>query len=158
MRRIIHGAGRLFENVAVVFLFVLMLSVAAQIIMRNFLNSGSAVIEELSRFSLISAVFLMIPVLTLNRKQIVVDVLLMRLPVSVRRIFDFLIDLVCVAFGVFIICAIALIMEQNWSVRAPAMRMPNVLFYFPVFIGTAFFTIASVYDLSRIVGAEGDEK
>jgi TRAP-type transport system small permease protein len=158
MRRIIHGAGRLFENVAVVFLFVLILSVAVQVIMRNFLNSGSAVIEELARFSLISTVFLMIPVLTLNKKQIVVDVVLMHLTPAARKVCDLVVDILCAAFGVFIMCAIALIMEKNWSVRTPAMRLPNAVLYLPVFLGIAFFTIASIYDVSRVVAVKGDEK
>jgi TRAP-type transport system small permease protein len=155
MGRVILGTGRLYESVSVVFLFVLILSVAVQIVMRNFFDSGSAALEELARFSLISGVFLMIPALTLAKKQIVVDVVLMHLPAYLRRILDLVIDLICAAFGVFILCAIALIMEQNWSVRTPAMRLPNAIFYLPVFLGMVLFTLASLYDFARILKGEG---
>jgi TRAP-type C4-dicarboxylate transport system permease small subunit len=147
-----------FGNASIVFLFVLILSVAVQIVMRNMFSSGSAVIEELARFSLIASVFLMIPVLTLEKKQIIVDIVLMHLPASLRRLFDLVIHLVDAAFGVFILYAISLIMENNWNVQTPAMRMPNAVFYLPVFLGIALFTIDSVYNFACILKREGEVK
>ncbi|HCM28626.1 MAG: hypothetical protein A2Z99_19335 [Treponema sp. GWB1_62_6] len=158
MRRFIHGASRIFENTAVVFLFALILSVGIQIVMRNVFSAGSAVIEELSRFSLIAAVFLMIPVLTIEKKQIIVDLVLTRLPASVRRVFDLAIQLISACLGLFILYAILLIMEKNWSVRTPAIRMPNALFYLPVFLGIALFVIGSADNFMRALTGKGAEK
>ncbi len=54
----------LYEFFGIIFLLMLFLSVLIQIVMRNIFNSGSIQLEELARFSLVSLVFLMIPVLT----------------------------------------------------------------------------------------------
>jgi TRAP-type transport system small permease protein len=158
MRRIVQRMNDFSGNTSIAFFLVLILSVAIQIVMRNVFSSGSAVIEELARFSLIASVFLMIPVLTLEKKQIIVDVVLMHLPASVRRLFDLAIHLIDAAFGIFILYAILLIMENNWNVQTPAMRLPNAVFYLPVFLGIALFTIDSVYHFASILKREGDGK
>jgi len=145
MKRVMHTLGAWYSNVSVFFFAVLFLSVLAQIIMRNMFNSGSAFIEELSRFSLVSSVFLMIPVLTLRGQQIVVDILLNLVPAGARRRLDSVLALIGASFGIFILYAIALIMKNNWNVRTPAMRMPNVLFYLPVFLGILFFIASSLH-------------
>jgi len=133
------------QNISVVFLITLFLSVATQIVMRNVFNAGSIVIEELARFSLVSLVFLMIPVLTIEKKQIVVDIVLLYLPASIRKIFDLFIHVLSAGFSVFILVAIARIMERNWNVRTPALRMPNAVFYLPVAAGILFTLIGSLY-------------
>ncbi|HEY9053659.1 MAG TPA: TRAP transporter small permease subunit [Rectinemataceae bacterium] len=133
------------ESIAIAFLLVLILSVGTQIVMRNLFNSGSIVIEELARFSLVSLVFLMIPVLTFGKKQIVVDIVLMYLPKKIRKVFDLVIHLVGAAFSVFILVAIAMIMRRNWNIRTPAMRMPNIIFYLPVAAGIVFTLAGSLW-------------
>lgn len=137
--------SKILQSLAIVFLLVLMLSIVIQIIMRNIFDAGSIVLEELARFSLVSLVFLMIPVLTIEKKQIVVDIVLMYLPHGVRKAFDLIIQVLSSAFSVFILIAISLIMRKNWNVRTPAMRMPNAIFYLPVAIGILFNLIASCW-------------
>ena len=137
--------SKVLQSSAIVFLIVLIFSIVIQIIMRNVFNAGSVVLEELARFSLVSLVFLMIPALTIERKQIVVDIILMRLPRGVRSVFDIVIHLFSCGFSVFILIAIALIMEKNWNVRTPAMRLPNAIFYLPVALGILFNLIASLW-------------
>jgi len=139
-----------FQNVAVVFLITLFLSVAIQIVMRNVFNAGSVVLEELARFSLVSLVFLMIPVLTIEKKQIIVDIVLLYLPASARKVFDVFIQIVSAGFSVFVLVAIAKIMENNWNVKTPAIHMPNAIFYFPVATGILFTLIGSLYHLTKI--------
>lgn len=140
-----------FQNLAVVFLITLFLSVAIQIVMRNIFNAGSVVLEELARFSLVSLVFLMIPVLTIEKKQIIVDIVLIYLPASIRKVFDVFIHVLSAGFSVFILIAIAKIMENNWNVRTPAIRMPNAVFYLPVATGILFTLIGSLYQLTKIL-------
>ncbi|MFA5852853.1 MAG: TRAP transporter small permease subunit [Spirochaetales bacterium] len=140
-----------FQNVAVVFLITLFFSVAAQIVLRNVFDAGSSILEELARFSLVSLVFLMIPVLTIEKKQIIVDIVLLYLPASVRRIFDLFIQILSAGFSVFILLAIAKIMERNWNVQTPAIRMPNAVFYFPVAVGILFTLIGSLYHFVKIL-------
>lgn len=160
MRRIIHGAGRLFENAAIAFLATLVFSIGAQIVMRNLFSSGSVALEELARFSLVSAVFLMVPVLALRRQHIIVDIILLQLPPGARRIFDLAIQAVCAAFGIFVLYAIYMIMQRNWNIRTPAMRMPNALFYLPVILGMLLYTFGSAsnfIDAMKGAPAGGEE-
>jgi len=141
----VQKLGKVLQASAIAFLVILILSIVIQIIMRNIFNAGSIVLEELARFSLVSLVFLMIPVLTIERKQIVVDIILMHLPRGARSVFDIVIHLLSSGFSVFILIAISLIMKKNWNVKTPAMRMPNALFYLPVALGILFNLLASLW-------------
>jgi len=144
MKRILKALSGLFENLSVAFLVVLSFCVFAQIILRNFFSMGSSVLEELGRFSLVSLVFLMIPVLTERKQQIVVDFVISRLPARARRVMDVLIRLVCLAVSAFLIVAISRIMVMNYNVRTAAIKMPNYIFYIPIVAGLAFDALASI--------------
>jgi C4-dicarboxylate transporter DctQ subunit len=155
MRRFVRTLCDVYQKLSVAFLAALCLSVFAQIILRNVFSAGSVVLEELARFSLVSLVFLMIPSLTINKQQIIVDFVVNKLPGAARRIVEVLAQLLSIASSVFLIFAIALIMERNWSIRTPAMRMPNYLFYLPVALGIALNVFAA---LDRMIGAFADRE
>jgi TRAP-type C4-dicarboxylate transport system permease small subunit len=123
MRTIINKTQKAFEDISMVFLLVLFASVFIQIVMRNFFSSGSVVLEELARFCLVSLVFLMVPVLVVDRQHIIVDILLVRLAPKVRRIFSICIEASSIALAIFLLFAIKQVMDRNWSVRTPAMRI-----------------------------------
>lgn len=144
MKRTLKALSGLFENLSVAFLVVMSVCVFAQIILRNFFSMGSSIIEELGRFSLVSLVFLMIPVLTVRKQQIVVDFVLARLPASARRIMDALIRLACLAISAFLLVAISRIMVMNYNVRTAALKMPNYIFYIPIVAGLALDAVASI--------------
>ena len=146
-----RSVGKVFESLAILFLATLIVSVAAQILLRNLFSIGSVVLEELARVSLVSLVFLMVPVLTIEKKQIVVDIVLLRLTVRVRRIFDLATHLIGCTFSAFILVAISLIMRRNWNVMTPALRMPNAIFYLPVAAGLALNLCASLWHIYRTV-------
>lgn len=147
MKSMLRGLGRIYEAVSIVFLAILCLSVSIQIIMRNVFSAGSIVLEELARFSLVTLVFLMIPVLAVYRKHIMVDFFLLRFPARMRRLIDAVIQILSAAATIFLLMAIAKIMERNWNVRTPAMRMPNVIFYTPVALGLLFTLLACIANL-----------
>lgn len=144
MRRIVRALCGTFENLAVAFIAILCLSVFIQIIMRNFFSAGSIVLEELARFSLVSLVFLMVPVLTIKKQQIIVDFVLNQLSAPLRKYFDLVIQVLCAACSVFLILAISRIMVMNYNVRTAAMKMPNWLFYLPVALGLALNVLGSL--------------
>ena len=144
MKRILRAVSGIFENLSVVFLATLCLSVFTQIIMRNFFSAGSIILEELARFSLVSLVFLMIPVLTIGKQHIIVDFVLNKLPVPARKLFDLVIQILCMATSAFLIVAISRIMVMNYNVRTAALKMPNWLFYLPVALGLALNVMGSL--------------
>ncbi len=158
MRRIVRVLCDTFESIAIVFLVVLCLSVFIQIIMRNFFASGSIVLEELARFSLVSLVFLMIPVLTVRKQHIIVDFVLNMLAVPVRKGFDLVIQIVIGAGSIFLIIAISRIMVMNYNVRTAALRMPNYIFYLPVALGLLFNVVASLDNFITTIKGKGAVK
>ncbi len=134
----------LYELLGILFLMMLFLSVLIQIVMRNIFNSGSIQLEELARFSLVSLVFLMIPVLTWKNQQIIVDIVVLYLPERVKRWFSAITQLLVMVFGMYVLYAIVTIMEFNWNVRTPALAMPNVVFYIPITLGVLAMCIFSL--------------
>lgn len=156
MHNILKKITEVFRGTAILFLLMLFSSVFIQIIMRNIFHMGSIKLEELARFSLVSLVFLMIPVLTFEGKHIIVDILLVHLKGKIKRYFDGIIQLACGAFGIFILVAIATIMERNWSVKTPALEMPNVIFYLPITLGMLFMVVGSLYNAVVVFTKKGE--
>ncbi len=134
----------LYELLGILFLLMLFLSVLIQIVMRNIFNSGSIQLEELARFSLVSLVFLMIPVLTWRGQHIIVDIVILYLPERLKRWFSAITQLLVMVFGLYVLNAIVTIMEFNWNVRTPALAMPNAVFYIPITLGVLAMCIFSL--------------
>lgn len=156
MYNILKKITEFFRGTAIVFLLVLFSSVFIQIIMRNIFQMGSIKLEELARFSLVSLVFLMVPVLTFEGKHIIVDIVLVYLKGKARTYLDGIIQLACGAFGVFIIVGISTIMKRNWNVRTPAIGMTNLVFYLPITLGMIFMVVGSLYNTVVIFTKKGE--
>jgi TRAP-type C4-dicarboxylate transport system permease small subunit len=144
MNKILQKVSKAYQFVAIVFLLTLFISVFIQIIMRNFFNSGSIQLEELARFSMISLVFITIPILTLESKHIVVDFLISHFSKRIQRWISVITQLLVTFFGLYILNAIASIMQRNWNVRTPGLNMPNILFYLPIIFGILAMTVFSL--------------
>jgi TRAP-type C4-dicarboxylate transport system permease small subunit len=158
MSKVLKTTSRIFEGLSLVFLLSVFFCVFVQIIMRNFFSSGSIVLEELARISLVSLVFLMIPVLSLDGQHIIVDILTARLKGSVRRISNLIVQVLCTGFSVFLLVAIAQVLQRNWNVRTSAMRMPNIILYIPIVLGLLFMGIASIHLFITIFKTKEEKK
>lgn len=144
MNKILKKVDKAYQAIAVGFILTLFVTIFLQIILRNFFNSGSVHLEELARYSMVSLVFITIPVLTFRNGHIVVDFIPLRLPAKVQRWIAVVNNLLVMFFGVYILAAIVSIMQRNWNVRTPGLNMPNALFYLPVFLGILAMTIVSL--------------
>jgi len=145
MKKILKISGQIMEDLSIVLLVILFLSVFVQIIMRNFFSTGSVILEELARLCLVSLVFMMIPVLFLDKQQIIVDILIARVSPKIRRVMELIVYFLSTALTVFLLVAISQVMERNWNVRTPAIRMPNIIFYIPIVLGLVCTLGACVY-------------
>jgi TRAP-type C4-dicarboxylate transport system permease small subunit len=145
MKKILKISGQIMEDLSIVLLVILFLSVFAQIIMRNFFSTGSVILEELARLCLVSLVFMMIPVLFLDKQQIIVDILIARVSPKIRRVMELIVHFLSSALTVFLLVAISQVMKRNWNVRTPAIRMPNIIFYIPIVLGLVCTLGACVY-------------
>lgn len=151
MHKTLKKISFFYQALAFIFLLVLFVSVLIQVVMRNVFNAGSIHLEELARVSLVSMVFLMIPVLVFEGKHIIVDIVIIYLPKAVCRWLKAGTDFLVALFGIYILNAIATIMERNWDVRTPALAIPNVVFYIPVTLGILGMCIFSLNDIYEFI-------
>ncbi len=158
MKKILKISGQIMEDLSIVLLVILFLSVFAQIIMRNFFSTGSVILEELARLCLISLVFMMIPILFIDKQHIIVDILIARVSVKLRRIMELIVYFLSSALMVFLLVAISQVMERNWNVRTPAIRMPNIVFYIPIVLGLVFSLGACMYHFVMIFARKEEGK
>jgi len=86
----------------------------------------------------------MIPVLTYEKRHIIVDIVLLYLPKQAKKWVSVVTQLLVMCFGIYVLWAIATIMERNWSVRTPALNMPNIVFYIPITLGILAMTVLSL--------------
>jgi TRAP-type C4-dicarboxylate transport system permease small subunit len=100
----------------------------------------------------------MIPVLSLDGQHIIVDILTARLKGSVRRISNLIVQVLCTGFSVFLLVAIAQVLQRNWNVRTSAMRMPNIILYIPIVLGLLFMGIASIHLFITIFKTKEEKK
>jgi TRAP-type transport system small permease protein len=150
MKKILKISGQIMEDLSIVLLVILFVSVFAQIIMRNFFSTGSVILEELARLCLVSLVFMMIPVLFIDKQHIIVDILIARVSIKFRRIMELIVYFLSSALMVFLLVAISQVMERNWNVRTPAIRMPNIVFYIPIVLGLVCSLGACMYHFTMI--------
>ncbi|HPX29122.1 MAG TPA: TRAP transporter small permease [Sphaerochaeta sp.] len=149
MDKILKKVSFFYQALAFIFLLALFTSVLIQIVMRNIFNAGSIHLEELARLSLVSMVFLMIPVLFFEGKHIIVDIVTTYLPKAFYRWLKAGTDFLVVLFGIYILNAIATIMERNWNVRTPALAIPNAVFYIPITLGILGMCVFSLNDIYK---------
>ena len=81
--------------------------------------------------------------IALKRNQhIRIDFLLLKLPEKAKTIFLWLLDILCLLFCIGLIYGIYLMMEASIHMRSPAIEIPLVYYYLPLFIG---FVMMAVY-------------
>jgi len=157
MKKFLNVLCSFIEKTAVVYLVLLFLAVLTQIIMRNIFNKGSAFIEEFSRYCSVSAVFLMIPVIAAKKAHIIVDMFVNLLPEKRRKPFSVFSAALSGAFMLFLLYSISKVMEMNWNVRTPGMRMLNVVYYISITVGIAAACFVWFFEMFENLTAKGDK-
>ena len=113
MEKVTKKICGIFERGAILSLLIMFLSIFFQIILRNFFNKGSVQIEELARFSSVTLVFLMIPVLAYENGHIAVDMIIERFSPKVQYYFNVTIQVLGLSFMIFLDFTLTKIMELN---------------------------------------------
>jgi TRAP-type C4-dicarboxylate transport system permease small subunit len=80
-------------------------------------------------------------------QHIRIDFLLLKMPEKAKNAFLWLLDLLCLPFCIGLIYGSYLMMDASVHMRSPAMEIPLVYYYLPLFIG---FVMMSVYLLISI--------
>jgi TRAP-type C4-dicarboxylate transport system permease small subunit len=97
----------------------------------------------------------MTPVLIITRGHIIVDIITSRLTDSRARIVEVFVQALTLGLAVFLLLSVRQVMDMNWSVRTPAMRMPNYIMYIPIVLGLVYMAGSSLlYMIDAIRGRE----
>ena len=151
--KILTALINIFEKFAVFSLFGISAVIFAQILLRNFFSIGFPWADELSRFLHIALIFLTVPILYRERIIFKIDILIERLPASVQNVVGAFTSLACVAFSLVFLFSFVEFMRASWDIPTPALRMPNLFFFFSVFLGILMFLFTSlekfIYDISK---------
>jgi len=133
-----------YEKIAIISLFGISAVIFFQILLRNFFSIGFPWADELSRFLHITLIFLTVPILYRERIIFKIDIFIDRLPEKMQTAAGALTSLVCVAFSLVFISSFFAFMNVSWDVPTPALRMPNLFFFFSVCLGMIVFLFAAL--------------
>jgi len=154
--RILTAFIQIIEIVATFSLFGISAIIFAQILLRNLLSIGFPWADELSRFLHITLIFLTVPILYRERIIFKIDIFVELLPARMQTVVGAFTSLVCVAFSLIFLFSFGEFMRGSWDVPSPALRMPNLLFFFGAFLGILMFLLTSleklIYDLGKKAG------
>jgi TRAP-type C4-dicarboxylate transport system permease small subunit len=154
--KILTGLVKIFEKIAVFSLFGISAVIFAQILLRNFFSIGFPWADELSRFLHIALIFLTVPILYRERIIFKIDIFVERLPARTQTVVGAFTSLVCVAFSVIFLFSFVQFMRASWDVPTPALRMPNLFFFFSVCLGILLFLFTSlekfIYEIGKRAG------
>lgn len=154
--KILTGLVKIFEKIAVFSLFGISAVIFAQILLRNFFSIGFPWADELSRFLHIALIFLTVPILYRERIIFKIDIFVERLPARMQTVVGAFTSLVCVAFSLIFLFSFVEFMRASWDVPTPALRMPNLFFFFSVCLGILLFLFTSlekfIYEIGKRAG------
>ncbi|HTX52657.1 MAG TPA: TRAP transporter small permease subunit [Candidatus Baltobacteraceae bacterium] len=145
----IAKAARLAETGSIVCLFAIAVLVFAQLALRNLFSLAYASIDELARMAHIYLVFLLVPLVFLERSHVNIELVTMYAPEGVRRVLDIAITVLMALFSLIFLVSDYLFLAKSGNVPTPAMGMPNVFFFSGAYIGMALLFLAAC---QRLIG------
>lgn len=141
------------EKIALAALFVMTSLIITQMVGRELFNLGLPSVEELARWSGLCLVYLATPFLFLQGRHVNVDLFQTRLGGGLRKLVDLLIETLTVFFGLAFLIGGYFFMQRAGGFSTPALGMPNLVFYAPVFLGMALSLLAGLVRLARVAAA-----
>ncbi len=144
LARLWSGVDRTVEVfVALVFLGIVLVG-GMQVFSRFFLNASLSWSEEFQKFGHIWIVFLAIPVAYRRGAHIYMDVLRLKFPKKLARVFDLFVDLIWAGFAVAIIVLTWKITKVAAFQTSPGLGIPMSFPYFGVFGGGIYLLLVSL--------------
>ena len=130
---------RILHDAASVVLFVMFVLCILQVVFRFVLKISAPWTEEFARFSYITLVFLMLPVLESNNDQLKVMYFLDKVPYKGRVVIYWFITILNVLFLLIVVCGSFLLATNSTIVKfasTPWLKVNHQ--YFPILIGSFF--------------------
>ncbi len=122
------------------------------VVLRYFFNSGWEWAEEAARYAIVWIVFLGGSICARKGMHLAVDALAVRLPAERQRLLAMLVNLLCVAFCVFLVAAGLDMVElaRDTDQITPGLGMPIYYVYLAIPTGGALMAIRFAQDLYRV--------
>ena len=139
------------ETVAIAALLAMAALVVMQVIARDGLHLGLAWADELARYAGLTIVYLTAPLLLLQNKHVLVDILVNVLPLRLRAAVGFINEALMVLFCVFFLCGGWMFIQRAGRFSTPALGLPNLFYYAPVMLGMILLFAASLIRLVRLI-------
>ena len=144
VRAVLFRLCSLAEALAIVALIAVAALIMAQIVAREIFTMGLSWADELARYAGLCVIFLAIPSLLVRDEHVRVDMFLNMMPPRLRGAVSIANEILMVAFGALFVAAGWLFMERAAKFSTPALRMPNLIFYLPAFIGMALLLLVAI--------------
>jgi TRAP-type transport system small permease protein len=138
------------EHVAMAALLAMSALIVLQVVARDGFHLGLAWADELARYAGLTIVYFTVPLLLLQNKHVLVDILVNALPRGWRGAIECVNELLMVAFCVVFLWGGWMFMQRAGRFSTPALGMPNLVFYAPVIIGMFLLFGASLIRALRL--------
>lgn len=155
--KIVRQINTWLHRVSMVLLVGLTILVFIQMIMRNVFLSGAPWMSEMSRWLMITMVYLAVPIVTGEGLHVAVDLYSNGLPQWALRLSKLFISLLCLAFGIVFLVSEYTFMSAFWNIPSPVMQIPDMLFFGgPIIgmLGMVLNTITGTVDLLKPASGE----
>ena len=146
---VISKAAQVCEYVSLLSLGVIATLIFAQIVLRNFLSTAYAGIEELARLAHINLVFLLVPLLFRDGLHVNIDLVTHKVGARLRRWLDAVAALLTVVYCLFFLVSEYQFMAKNGSVPSPGLGIPNVVFFAGAYLGMALLLLTAAEKFVR---------
>jgi TRAP-type C4-dicarboxylate transport system permease small subunit len=137
------------ETLAMAALLAMATLVVLQVVARDGFHLGLAWADELARYAGLTIVYLTAPLLLLNNKHVLVDILINVLAGRLRGAVDLLNEALMALFCAMFLWGGWVFMQRAGKFSTPALGMPNLVFYTPVMAGMVLLFAASLVRLVR---------
>lgn len=111
--------------------------VFAQVVMRYVFNGSFDWADEVSRLAFVWTIFLAIPLGIRDGTHVGIDLIVNRLPSTLRQSIARVMSLLAAAMMAIIFWTSIIVASVTWSERLGAMNLTSSVFFFPVIFGAA---------------------
>jgi TRAP-type transport system small permease protein len=139
------------EKIAMAALLAMAVLVVMQVIARDGLHLGLAWADELARYAGLAIVYLTAPLLLLQNKHVLVDILINVFPPRLRAVVDLLNEILMVLFCVLFLWGGWFFLQRAGRFSTPALGLPNLIFYSAAMLGMLLLFAAALVRLWRLV-------
>ena len=143
---------KLFDGIAIGIFVLMVLTVLFQIASRFVFKISAPWTEELNRLLFLYVGFMGTAIATREKEHIVVDMVLVRLPKSLRKVFDLIIQIIMIVFFyIMLVGAVKMFMTTKSTYYQSMPFLSNGWMYIAVVIGSGASLISLLIDLAHSV-------